>query len=94
MSDNMYHSSDVVVPPAEASSGTPVHHRIASLPSHFTPVGNWNSTNDRSRLSGAGGSPTECFRDYLSGRQGQEEEDEEVKSFIHASIGLEWQIHT
>eukprot|EP00903_Cladosiphon_okamuranus_P011726 g11026.t3 len=77
MSDNVCHSSGEVAPPAESSSGTPVHHRGDSLPSHFTPVGNWNSTNDRSRLSGAGGSPTECFRDYLSGHQGQEEEDEE-----------------
>ena len=80
MGGGVFHSSDGVAPPVDASSGTPVRHRLASLPcqSHFTPVGNWSSKNDRSRLSGAGGSPTECFRDYLSGHQGKEEEEEEV----------------
>lgn len=82
MSDNLYHS-DGVAPPAEASAGTPVGHQLTSLPSHFTPAGNWSSTNDRSRLSGAGGSPTECFRDYLSGLErkegGEEGEEEEVR---------------
>lgn len=88
MGDNVCRSSDGVAPPAEASSGTPVHHRLASMPSHFTPVGNWSSTNDRSRLSGAGGSPTECFRDYLSGHQAKGEEEDEEVSEIQASIGF------
>lgn len=76
MSDNVQYPS-AAAGPAEACGGTPVHPRFATIPSHLTPVGNWNATNDRSRLSGAGGSPTECFRDYLSGLQGKEEEEEE-----------------
>lgn len=75
MGYNVEHSSAVAAP-AGTCSGTPVRPRFASLPSHLTPVGNWNATNDRSRLSGAGGSPTECLRDYLSGLHGKEEEEE------------------
>ncbi len=71
-------------PPAEASNSTPVRPRVPpSVLSHLTPVGNWNSTNDRSRLSGAGWSPTECLRDYLSGLQGKEEEEEENEVSPH-----------
>lgn len=83
MSGNLDHSNAAVAP-VETGSGTPVRPRFASMPSHLTPVGNWNATNDRSRLSGAGGSPTECLRDYLSGLQGKEEEEEEVRFKIHA----------
>lgn len=67
-----------------ASDGTPSRPRISSLPAHYTPVGNSNAaTNERSRLSGAGGSPTECFRDYLSGLHGKEEEDDEEVRLRH-----------
>ncbi|CBN78046.2 conserved unknown protein (Partial), partial [Ectocarpus siliculosus] len=60
------------------SDGTPSRPRISSLPAHYTPVGNSNvARNERSRLSGAGGSPTECFRDYLSGLHGKEEEEDD-----------------
>ncbi|CAM9154423.1 unnamed protein product, partial [Scytosiphon promiscuus] len=67
MGDRPDHSSDTAGPP-DASDGTPVRPRGISLPSHRTPVGNWNPSRERSRLSGAGGSPTECFRDYLTPR--------------------------
>lgn len=76
MGDQPDHSSDVAASP-DASDGTPVRPRGISLPCHRTPIGNWNPTKERSRLSGAGGSPTECFRDYLSGLQGRDEEEEE-----------------
>lgn len=60
-----------------AAGSTPVRPRPISLPIHLTPVGNWNSAIDRSRLSGTGGSPTEFLRDYLSGVRGQEEEGDD-----------------
>lgn len=88
MSGDVYRP-DAAAPPAEASSGSPVRDHLASLPSQFTPVGNCSSTNDRSRLSGAGASPTECFRDYLSGHHGKGEEDEDEVSGVDASAGLE-----
>ena len=48
-----------------ASTGTPVHRypEPSALQLQLTPV------DYRSRLSGAGASPTECLRDYLSGQQ-------------------------
>lgn len=79
------------------SDGTPNRPRFSSLPAHYTPVGNSNAaTNERSRLSGAGGSPTECFRDYLSGIHGKEEEDddEEVRlrhKYWRNSCGDGWE---
>lgn len=76
MGDQRDISSEAAASP-DASDGTPVRPRGISFPCHRTPVGNWNPTKERSRLSGAGGSPTECFRDYLSGCQGREEEEEE-----------------
>ncbi|CAM9445984.1 unnamed protein product, partial [Hapterophycus canaliculatus] len=76
MGDQPDHSSAVAAS-LDGSDGTPVRPCGISLPCHRTPVGNWNPTKGRSRLSGAGGSPTECFRDYLSGCQGGEEEEEE-----------------
>ncbi|CAN0208892.1 unnamed protein product, partial [Ectocarpus sp. 8 AP-2014] len=72
------HSIPEATTSLRGSDGTPSRPRISSLPAHYTPVGNSNAaTNERSRLSVAGGSPTECFRDYLSGLHGKEEEDDD-----------------
>ena len=68
-----------------ASTGTPIRRypEPSALQLQLTPV------RYRSRLSGAGASPTECLRDYLSGQQQGRRGGKDVRVRVVQRMGEE-----